>query len=57
VAARLLHATLPLAARGFTRPCENRETGQSRLASSPLPFLTGGEDHCHLQKEKNTQAS
>jgi hypothetical protein len=24
------------------------------LASS-LPFLVGGEDHCHLQQEKNTQ--
>jgi len=58
VEARLLHATSPLAARGFTRRRENNwETGQSRLASFPLPFLAGAEDHCHLQKEKNTQAN
>jgi hypothetical protein len=42
VAARLLHAPPPLAVRGCTRRREsNRETGQSRLASSPLPFCTG----------------
>jgi hypothetical protein len=47
-----------VAARGFTRRRENnQETGQSRLVSSPLLFLTGSENHYHLQKEKNTQGS
>jgi len=52
VAARLLRAPPPLVARGLTRLCKERlETGGSSLASSPLPFLASGEDHCHLQQE------
>jgi len=42
VAARPLHAPPPLAASGS--------------ASSPLPFLAGGEDHRHLQPKENAQA-
>jgi len=54
--ARLLHAPPPPAARGFTRCREsNRETGHSRSASSPLSPYAGGEGHCHLQQQKNTQ--
>jgi len=30
--------------------------GWSVLASSPLPFPAGGEEHCHLQQEKNTSS-
>jgi len=58
VAARLLHAPPPLVARGFTRLRKERlETGGSSLASSPLPFLAGAEDHHHLQQEQNTQTA
>jgi len=58
VAARLLHAPPPLAVRGFTNCCENKPGNKAvKLASSPLPFLAGGEDHCHLQQEKNTQTA
>ena len=51
VAARLLHALPPLAARGFTCRKKFQTTGGSGAASSPLPFLTGGD----LQNNPKTQ--
>jgi len=56
------HAPPPLAARGFThstrRRESNRETGQSRPASSPLSSYAGGRVTvtCNNQK-KHTNGS
>jgi len=48
----------PLAARGFTRRRENNPGNRGSVtASSTLHFPAGGEEHRHLQKKKNTQAS
>jgi hypothetical protein len=43
-----------MAARGFMRLRRERlEMGESGLASSPLPFLAGGEKQRHLQTQAN----
>ena len=34
---------------------KSKRIGGSGTVSSPIPFLASGEDHCHLQQEKNTQ--
>jgi len=58
VVTRLLHAPPPLATREFTRHHENNPGNRGSVtASSTLHFLAGGEEHRHLQKEKNTQTS
>jgi hypothetical protein len=52
VAAGLLHAPPPLAARGFTRQRDKRwKMGGSGSASSPLHFPAGGD----LQSTQKTQ--
>jgi hypothetical protein len=50
------HAPPPLAAREPTRRRKHWKTAGSVSASSPLPFLAGGDNHRHLQKKKKTQA-
>jgi hypothetical protein len=34
---------------------KSKQIGGSGTVSSPLPFPAGGEEHCHLQQEKNAQ--
>jgi hypothetical protein len=49
VAARLLHAPPPLAARGFTYRRKKIQAAKgSGIASSLLPFPAGGDTHRHL---------
>jgi hypothetical protein len=56
VAARLLHAPPPLAARESTRRNENNQaTRGSVTASSPLPFLAGGESNVTCKATKSQQ--
>jgi hypothetical protein len=51
MAARLLHAPPPLAARGLTRRRKkSKKTRGFGSASSPLHFPAGGEDPRHPQK-------
>jgi hypothetical protein len=46
------HEPPPLAARGSRAAASNWKTAGSGSASSPLPFLAGGDNHRHLQKKK-----
>jgi hypothetical protein len=58
VAARLLHAPPPLAARGFTHGRKKIQATQGVcngfIHSS---FLAGGEEICHLQQKENAQTT
>jgi hypothetical protein len=36
---------------------KSKRIGGSGTVSSPIPFPVGGEDHRHLQQEKNTQTT
>jgi hypothetical protein len=53
MATRLLHESLPLAARGFTRRHQKIQAAKgSGTTSSLLPFPAGSDTHRHLQKKK-----